>query len=167
MDRNSLIDSFHSCIISLLVFIASKSSSTEHFRSHEKRYYDNNFCFNSFSYLGLFFLFCQIKYYLHTNLISFIILESHGAFIFVEKDQNNLNEDKYWWKPVMFFYAKTTSWIIFPLILALLIGRYFGQSFGSQLFFFLCVIAGFGITCFGIYREIKQYKKDLDKGNEK
>lgn len=61
------------------------------------------------------------------------------------------------------FYAKTTSWIIFPLVLGLILGRYVGNSTGSQALFFGIIMVGFGITCFGIYREIKEYKKSLEK----
>ena len=60
----------------------------------------------------------------------------------------------------MMFYAKTTSWVILPLILGVLLAK-FAQF--NQTLFFVIIMIGFGITCFGIYREIKQYKKDLDK----
>jgi len=87
------------------------------------------------------------------------------------EENNNLNKEnsfinqnnKNWWRPVLFFYVKTTSWIIFPLILAMLAGKYVSSSFGSQTLFFVFVMLGFGITCFGVYREIKQYKKSLEK----
>jgi len=91
----------------------------------------------------------------------------------MDKNKDNLNKDNLprqgggsWWKPVMIFYVKTTSWIIFPLVLAFLIGNYFSKSVGSQTLFLVCVMAGFGISCFGIYREIKQYKKDLENKND-
>lgn len=117
---------------------------------------------------------------LHIVSKYFIIGESPRAFIFmVENTENkdNLNKDKSpvesinllsqieakWWKPVLFFYVKITSWIIFPLLLATLTGRYVSKSIGSQTLFFAFVMSGFGITCFGIYKEIKEYKKDLDK----
>ena len=89
------------------------------------------------------------------------------------KDKDNPNNDNLprqggesWMKPVLIFYAKTTSWIIFPLLLGVLAGKYVGQSTGSQILFFAFIMLGFGVTCFGIYREIKNYKKDLEK-NEK
>lgn len=81
----------------------------------------------------------------------------------MENNEDKLNKDKSWMKPVLFFYAKTISWIIFPLILGLLANRYFGNSFGGQSSFFVFIMLGFGITCVGIYREIKIYKKNLDK----
>jgi len=77
--------------------------------------------------------------------------------------KNNFNKDNSWWKPVLLFYAKTSSWIVFPLVLGVLAGNYVGQSVGSQTLFFAFIMMGFGITCFGIYREIKKYKKDLEK----
>jgi len=92
----------------------------------------------------------------------------------VDNENNNINKDSLpkqggeaWWKPVMIFYAKTTSWIIFPMILALLAGRYVSRSVGSQVLFFIFIMAGFLVTCLGIYREIKDYKKGLDKKDGK
>jgi hypothetical protein len=71
-----------------------------------------------------------------------------------------------WWRPVLIFYAKTTSWIIFPLVLAILLGNYVSKFTGSQFLFFACMMAGFGVTCFGIYREIKKYKKGLEQNGK-
>ena len=87
-----------------------------------------------------------------------------------EKDQNLSKKDNTeqqngfsFWKPMIIFYAKTTSWIVFPLILAVFGGKFVTKTFQSQSIFFLFIIVGFLITCFGIYREIKNYKKDLEK----
>ncbi|MEI6580581.1 MAG: hypothetical protein WCO07_00195 [bacterium] len=86
----------------------------------------------------------------------------------MEQDSNNSNKNWALWKPVVVFYVKTTSWIIIPLILAVFLGKYVSESIGSQFIFFICLMIGFGITCFGIYREINQYKKDLKiKKNDK
>jgi hypothetical protein len=53
----------------------------------------------------------------------------------MENNKNNTNEDKYWWKPIMFFYAKTLSWIIFPLLLAMFVNKYISKTGGQGLFF--------------------------------
>ncbi|MDD5721304.1 MAG: hypothetical protein PHT16_02570 [Candidatus Pacebacteria bacterium] len=71
------------------------------------------------------------------------------------------------WRPVIIFYVKTTSWIVFPLVLGYLGGSFISKSAGSQSLFFIIIMLGFGITCYGIYREIKQYKKDLEKDGNK
>lgn len=93
--------------------------------------------------------------------------EPYPAFVFVVEQEKQPNiqvkkSDNAWLRPVLTFYAKVTSWVIFPLVVAVLLGRYVSQSFGSQSWFFLAVIGGFLITCFGIYREVKEYKKTLD-----
>ncbi len=75
------------------------------------------------------------------------------------KIPENSNLD--YWKPVLSFYAKTTSWIVLPLLLGVLAGGYVGKSFGSQVLLFVFIMFGFLVTCFGIYREIKNYKKGL------
>ncbi len=80
----------------------------------------------------------------------------------IEDDKKNFNENNPWWKPAMFFYAKVTSWIIIPLVLAILLGKYVTKTIGSQSLFFIFVMLGFGISCFGIYREVKNYQKGLD-----
>ncbi|HNW71839.1 MAG TPA: hypothetical protein PKZ36_01900 [Candidatus Paceibacterota bacterium] len=71
------------------------------------------------------------------------------------------------WKPMIVFYAKTTSWIVLPLILAVFGGKFVTKTFQSQSIFFLFIIVGFLITCFGIYREIKKYKKGLEVSEKK
>jgi hypothetical protein len=83
------------------------------------------------------------------------------------QENNKLKKDNSWMRPVFIFYAKTTSWVIFPLLIAILTGRYFGQSVGSQTLFFVFVMLGFIVTCLGIYREIREYKKELNKKNGK
>ncbi|MSU44630.1 hypothetical protein EXS45_00365 [Candidatus Nomurabacteria bacterium] len=62
------------------------------------------------------------------------------------------------WQPVIVFYIKTTSWVVFPLVVGFIAGKFTE----SQTLFFVFLMIGFGITCFGIYREIKEYKKELD-----
>ncbi len=71
-----------------------------------------------------------------------------------------------WWKPAMVFYAKTTGWVIAPAILALIITNYFKDTFGGNTVFLTLIFGAFLITCFGIYREVKIYKKDLERAEK-
>ena len=66
------------------------------------------------------------------------------------------------WQPVIIFYVKTTAWVVLPLVIGLIVGNFTK----NQMFFFISLMVGFFITCFGIYREVKQYKKQLEQ-NEK
>ena len=72
--------------------------------------------------------------------------------------KNNNN----WWQPALIFYGKVTSWIIAPLLLAFL----FSKKFTDTGWFIVIIIAGFLITCFGIYREVKVYKKSIEGKSE-
>lgn len=78
------------------------------------------------------------------------------------EDIENKNSNSKIYGPVIVFYVKTSAWIILPLIIGLIAGRFTG----SQTLFFIFLMIGFGITCFGIYREIKEYKKTLKNGNK-
>ena len=78
----------------------------------------------------------------------------------IEKLENK--NTKMDWRPVIFFYVKTTSWIILPLLIAII----FTKKVTPQVYF-IFVIIGFIITCFGIYKEIIQYKKYLAEDTKK
>lgn len=64
-------------------------------------------------------------------------------------------------RPVLIFYAKTTSWIILPLVAGLIVKKYFTPQLSLVI-----MLVAFLITCYGIYREIKQYKQELAKENK-
>lgn len=67
-----------------------------------------------------------------------------------------------WWKPAMFFYAKVTSWIIIPVVLAWFLSKFLIKN-EKPIIFFLLILVSFCFTCYGIYKEIKIYKDKVDK----
>lgn len=81
------------------------------------------------------------------------------ALFFVENTPEQKKNDYAYLQPVMMFYAKVTSWIIAPVGIAILVIRITKRSD----LFFIAVIIGFLITIYGIYCEIKKYKKNLEK----
>lgn len=74
----------------------------------------------------------------------------------MEENKETIENKKMDWKPILFFYVKTTSWIIIPLVLAIIIGKKIAPTL-----YLLFILLGFGITCYGIYKEIKNYKDKL------
>lgn len=76
----------------------------------------------------------------------------------MEADNGQKKKDTFTWRPVILFYARTTGWIVIPLIVALVLGRAVAPAL--ELVF---VLAGFAITCYGIYREVREYKQSLAK----
>ena len=89
----------------------------------------------------------------------------HSQVVFVAtiymKEEQKTNKQIY--QPVMVFFAKTTSWVAVPAILALLIKKYLNIS---QILFFIIIGLAFVLTIFGIYKEIKDYKKTLEKNDK-
>ena len=81
-------------------------------------------------------------------------------------EENKKNTGEAWWKPAMVFYGKVTGWIIAPLMVAVVVWKYFGRTLGSQIWFFVLILFVFCITIYGIWREIKIYKKDLEKAEK-
>ena len=68
-----------------------------------------------------------------------------------------MNND--WKKSVLYFYARTTGWIVIPAILDILLHKY--ALSGGQIFIILGL--SFAVTLFGLWHEIKKYQKDLEK----
>ncbi len=73
------------------------------------------------------------------------------------------NKNNSIWQPVLTFYAKVTSWVILPLIFALIFEKYLNKEANSQILFFIVLTSAFLVTCFGIYKEIKKYKLDIER----
>ena len=76
-----------------------------------------------------------------------------------------LNKKENNWKvTAMAFYAKTTAWILFPVLFSLLIKNLF--SLNSDFAFPILMGLSFGATCYGIFKEIKKYQKGLEKNGK-
>ena len=63
--------------------------------------------------------------------------------------------------------SEVSTWIVVPIVLALIFGKMLDTRFGTKPVIFL-VFAGLGflVTCFGIYRVTKNYVeklKDIEK----
>lgn len=66
-----------------------------------------------------------------------------------------------WKVTAMIFYAKTTAWIVLPVVLALVVKNLFNLN--SEFTFPILIGLSFGFTCYGIFKEIKNYQKSLEK----
>jgi F0F1-type ATP synthase assembly protein I len=85
----------------------------------------------------------------------------------VGKDKQNLNNGP-WWKPGMQILSEVSSWIVIPIVLALIFGKMLDAHFGTKPIIFL-IFAGLGflITCFGIWKVMKDYMKKLKDTEDK
>jgi len=68
-----------------------------------------------------------------------------------------------WWKPGIEILGQVSTWIVVPIVLALFFGKMLDNRFGTRPIIFL-VFAGIGflVTCFGMYKVVKNYLKKLE-----
>jgi F0F1-type ATP synthase assembly protein I len=100
---------------------------------------------------------------LHHFLLSFILGESPDGFVFVDnKDNQKSNSGGAWWAPAMQIFSDVSTWIVVPIVCALIFGKMLDTHFGTAPVIFLS-LAGFAflITCFGMYRVVKNYMKKV------
>lgn len=72
-----------------------------------------------------------------------------------------------WWREGLIIFTKVSAYIAVPIIIASFIGKYLDQKYntGNLLFLFLVAIA-FLTTIYLIWKEMKIYKKKIEKQEE-
>ena len=80
----------------------------------------------------------------------------------MENGKQNLNNGGPWWKPGVQILSEVSSWIVVPIVLALVFGKMLDTHYGTKPIIFL-IFAGLGflVTCFGMYRVVKDYTRKL------
>lgn len=80
----------------------------------------------------------------------------------MEEQKKNLNTGGPWWKPGMQILSEVSTWIVAPIVLALIFGKMLDTRYGTRPIIFL-IFAGLGflVTCFGMFRVVKNYIKNL------
>jgi F0F1-type ATP synthase assembly protein I len=85
------------------------------------------------------------------------------------KSLNQENKNN-WWQPALATFARLSSWIIAPVIIGLIIGRWLDQKYNTEPWLFLATTGfAFFVSMYGLIKEtIKQYKKlESDSKNKK
>lgn len=100
----------------------------------------------------------------HVNIAMCTMSERNKTiiiYIFVSENDNNQNKSA-WWKPGIEIFSQVSTWIVVPIILALVVGKGLDSHYGTKPIIFL-VFAGLGFlfSCFGIVRVVKDYIKKL------
>ena len=82
----------------------------------------------------------------------------------MENNQNN----KPWWRDGVIVFAKVSSYIAVPIILASYLGKFLDQKYNTGNLLFLVLIAvAFISTIYLIWKETKIYNKKIEKEKEK
>lgn len=80
----------------------------------------------------------------------------------MDEIENKQNSTGPWWKPAIELFAQVSTWVVVPIVLALVFGKMLDAHFGTRPWIFLAFAGiGFAFTCFGMFRVIKNYMKNI------
>jgi len=86
----------------------------------------------------------------------------------VEENKQNSNNSGPWWKAGVELVSQISTWIIVPIVCALIFGKMLDTHYGTKPIIFLAFAGlGFLVTCFGIFRIMKDYLKKLKDIDQK
>lgn len=78
------------------------------------------------------------------------------------------NETKPYWRDPLIAFSRMSGWILGPILLGLVVGKWLDAKFGTApLLFALCMGFSFLGSTFGIVKESKQYLKKVVTESEK
>ena len=69
-----------------------------------------------------------------------------------------------WWKPAVEILGQVTTWIVVPIVAALILGKWLDGRYGTKPWIFLGLTGiGFVISTFGIVLIMGRYLRKLEK----
>ena len=90
----------------------------------------------------------------------------------INEDKNNLNKELLvssrgpWWKPGMQIFSEISTWIVVPIVMALIFGKMLDTRFGTKPIIFLSLAGiAFLFSCFKIMRVVKNYMSRSESGS--
>ena len=73
-----------------------------------------------------------------------------------------------WWRDGLIIFTKVSAYIAIPVIIASYVGKYLDQKYNTgNLIFLILVAIAFLSTIYLIWKEMKIYKKKMDKEEKK
>jgi len=86
--------------------------------------------------------------------------------------KNTDDNQKSWWQPGLILFFRLSSWISFPIIIALFIGKWLDEKYNTQPWLFLSTMAiAFAFSVGGMIKEttkeIKKIEKEAKISNDK
>lgn len=82
-----------------------------------------------------------------------------------EEKQNNSKVP--WWQPGLLLFAKLSGWIIGPVILGIIFGKWLDRKFQTEPWLFIITVGiSFFISMFGIVRDSIREMKRIEKESE-
>ncbi len=85
----------------------------------------------------------------------------------MDKDIKPLDGEP-WWKPGIKLLSEVSTWIVAPIVLALIIGKSLDSHYNTKpTLFLICTGVAFLFTCLGMFRVVKKYIKTLKEIEQK
>ncbi len=73
------------------------------------------------------------------------------------------NEKHAWWRPSLIIFSKISVWIIGPVIVAVVLGKFFDNKFHTQhLFFIVLMVLSFTLSIYKIVKETSKQIKNIE-----
>jgi hypothetical protein len=89
------------------------------------------------------------------------------GFIFMEENNKNNKKNNLWWTLGIEVFSKVSTWIVFPVIIALIVGKYLDNRYGTKpLIFLVSTGVAFLVSAFGIFKVAIGYSHKLNKENK-
>ncbi len=81
----------------------------------------------------------------------------------------NSEKNKFpWWRDGVIVFVKVSSYIAMPIVIASIVGKYLDERYESgNLIFFIMIGLAFISTIYLIWKEMKIYKKKVEKEEKK
>jgi len=74
----------------------------------------------------------------------------------------NMNNN-IWWRPGLLIFAKISALISIPIIIALIVGKYFDKKYNTDPWIFLILtFIAFLTSIYSIWKNIKVYIKEIE-----
>ena len=84
----------------------------------------------------------------------------------MEKEKEKLAAS--WWQPSLLFFSKLSGWIAGPIIIAMFLGQWLDEKYGTDPWLFLLTVGvAFFISSFGIVKDSIKEIKRLEKNGKK
>lgn len=83
----------------------------------------------------------------------------------MEEDINKSNNSSGpWWKAGALVFSEISTWIVVPIVLALIFGKKLDAHYGTEPWMFIGLAAlGFLITAYGIVKSVRKYAEKAKK----
>ncbi len=83
------------------------------------------------------------------------------------EENKNFNNKRMIWKIGLMLFLKVSTWIVFPVIIALFVGKFLDKYFNTQPWIFLFMTGlAFLVSTYGILKVVMKYAREIEKENK-